>query len=138
MALFNKKKKVPVAELKIQELHTKPYEQIMSLQKRFDHIQDLQINTSTHLGELKLNAEGDIRRIELSMGGIQDEMTAIKQGIEFLDQNINVLITKLNLTSKKEELDRFNNDLDRLKLFNLITVKQFGKMLKDAIRKTSI
>ena len=65
MALFNKKKKVPIAQLKIQELHSKPRDQITALQKRFDHLQDLHINTDTHVGELKLNANGEIKRIEI-------------------------------------------------------------------------
>ncbi len=133
MGLFKKKKKVPIAQLKIQELHTKPRDQILALQKRFDHLQDLHINTDTHVGELKLNADGEIKKIELMIENIKKEMVHIKKGLDHVDHNMAFLIADLNLTTRKDELDRFNHDLERMKLHNYITVEQFEKLVQDMV-----
>ena len=131
MTLF--KKKVPIGQLKIRELYKTPREQIFSLQKRFDSLQDIDINLTTHLGELDLNAWSEINKIESILGNLKKSMDQINQDISFIGNNQEFFISELNLTAKNEDLLRFSDDLERIKPFNFITIKQFQKLLKDMI-----
>lgn len=134
MVLFKKKDQISIAQLKIQELYKTPREQILTLQKRFDHLQDVNINIDTHVGELKLNAEGEIKKIELIMDNIKEQMFNMKDNLNNLENNLNFLVTDLNLTAKAEDIHRFSDDLERIQPFNFLTVKQFEKLVKDMMR----
>jgi len=133
MGLFKNKKKLSVPQLNVLKLSSTPKEQLFSLQKRFDHLQDIGIQLTTHIGELKLNADGEIKRIELLMERIKAEMKKINTRAENIEFNSQFLVRDLNLTARESEIEKFKQDLERIKPHNYITVTQFEKMLKDYI-----
>jgi hypothetical protein len=133
MALFKKIKQEPVGKIQIEQLHTAPFEQLVTLQKRVDHLQAGDIQLSTHVGELALNANGEIRRIELLMLRIKEDMMDVKERLMHLSDNTGLFINTIGLTARADEVDRFKADMDRIHLFDYITVHQFEKMVKDAL-----
>lgn len=135
MPLFKKKKTLSPGQLKIQELSVKPYHQLATLQKRLDRLQASHLQLDTHIGELKLNADGEILRIQMLMDKIKNEMADVKEHITHFSENLGSLVGALNLTSKVDELERFKTDLERYHPFNFVTIKQFEKLVKDELEK---